>query len=139
MKILGIVVLIISTTTYGMILSARLSSRVQTLLHMRKMLEEIRDIIEYTCIETDEILEKIKSKYPLVFLGNLHNYDSEILRELIDGLGKSDRSGQLNFCEAVIRNIDRNLKAAEKEKEEKSRLYTTLGLSFGLAISIIIF
>ncbi len=130
---------IISTTTYGMILSARLSGRVQTLLNMRKMLEEIRDIIEYTCIETDEILEKIKSKYPLVFRGNLHNYDSKILSELIDGLGKSDRSGQLNFCEAVIRNIDRNLKSAEKEKEEKSRLYTTLGLSFGLAISIIIF
>ena len=130
---------IISTTTYGMILSARLSGRVQTLLNMRKMLEEIRDIIEYTCTETEEILEKIKSKYPLVFRGNLHNCDSEILSELIDGLGKSDRSGQLNFCEAVIRNIDRNLKSAEKEKEEKSRLYTTLGLSFGLAISIIIF
>ena len=131
--------LIISTTTYGIILSSRLNGRVQTLLYMRKMLEEIRDIIGYTCIETDEILEKVKRKYPLVFLGNLHSYDSEIISELIDGLGKTDRSSQLKFCEAVIRNVDRNLKLAEKEKEEKSRLYTTLGLSFGLAISIIIF
>ena len=119
-------------------LSSRLNKRVAILKAMEKAVEEVRDKITYSCEDSYEILRWIKEIYPSIF-GDLHKSDSAIMNRLISGLGKTDRVGQQKFCEGLLRSIERNLKDAERESGEKSRLYTTLGLSFGLAISIIIF
>ncbi len=106
---------------------------------MQKAIEEVKDIIKYTGTESKDIFVYVKNKYGELFSGQLHKNDKTILQNLTSGLGMTDTSGQLNFCDSLLGDIRRNLSEAEKDKNEKAKLYSTLGVSAGLAISIIIF
>ena len=138
MKLLGIILLTTASVIFGTTLSSRLSKRVEMLITLEKAIDETKDIIRYTAEETDGIIHHLKGKYPMLFSGNLRNDDFVIIKELVDGLGKTDREGQLDFCNGLKRCVSRNLREAETEKQAKSKLYTVLGLSFGLAFSIIL-
>ena len=100
---------------------------------------EIKDIIRYQGSETIEILSCINGKYDGVLESDWQGSDQLIVKNLLAGLGETDTAGQLNFCDGVLSDINRNLMDAEKERNEKAKLYTTLGISAGLAVSIIIF
>ncbi len=121
-----------------MIYSARLNERVAQLKSLQKTIIEIKDIINYSCIEAKDIIKNIRTKHPEFFNGALHKNDQTVLNDLVSGIGKTDTEGQLQFCDRLIRNIDRNLEEAQNDKNEKAKLYATLGLSLGIAVSIII-
>ena len=121
-----------------MIYSARLNERVAQLKSLQKTIIEIKDIINYSCIEAKDIIKNIRTKHPEFFNGALHKNDQTVLNDLVYGIGKTDTEGQLQFCDRLIRNIDRNLEEAQNDKNEKAKLYATLGLSLGIAVSIII-
>lgn len=129
----------ISCTAYGMSSAFKLYKRSEQLLTMQKAVGEIKDTIKYSRTESCEIITHIKNKYTELFRGELNIKDALIIKNLFSGLGKTDTNGQLDFCDSVLNDINRNLLEAEKDKNEKAKLYSTLGVSAGLAISIIIF
>lgn len=127
-----------ASTIYGMTLSSKLYKRFETLVIMEKVIEEIKNIIIYSCEESSVILKRMKDKYPRIFSGNLNQSDSLIIDELVNGIGKTDKAGQCDFCDGLLKSVERNLKDAEKDKQERAKLYTVLGISFGVALSILI-
>ena len=138
MKLIGMIALTMASVVYGITQSTKLYKRVELLLLLEKAVDEIKAIIRYSAQETDEIIYRIRQKYPALFTENVVDEDAEIINELINGIGKTDSDGQLAFCEGINRIIERNLREAEADKQEKAKLYAVLGLSFGLAFSIIL-
>lgn len=131
--------MMISFTTVGMIYAIKLYKREELLESMQKAVCEIKDIIRYFGTEYEEIIEHIEGKYEDLFQNDLFDADRKIFKRFLSELGKTDTLGQQNFCDGILKDIDRNLVEARRNKNEKAKLYATLGICAGLAVSIIIF
>ena len=69
---------------------------------------------------------------------DLNTEDKETIKMLGKILGKTDKNGQINEINLEIKQIERQLEKAEEEKIKNTKLYKTLGIVFGLGISIIL-
>ncbi len=63
--------------------------------------------------------------------------DMDALTLLFDGLGESGRGEQERQFRAAIREIGRLEEEARKQKGSGARLYTALGLFFGMTLAVI--
>lgn len=64
--------------------------------------------------------------------------DLETLKNLGKVLGQTDLEGQLNQIELTQTLLENQIKEALEEKVKNSKMYKTLGITVGLAISIIL-
>ena len=69
---------------------------------------------------------------------NLEKEDIEILKNLSELLGKTDKEGQVSQIELAQTFLKSQINKAEKEEEKNSKLYKTLGATVGLAFVIIL-
>ena len=67
--------------------------------------------------------------------------DSDRLTLMSAGLrlGRDDIEGQCRYLEKTAEELEVRLLEARKEKESRSRLYKTLGLTAGCAAAILVF
>jgi len=132
-------VLIVSGTLIGLTFAFKLTDRVVFLYAFKRSVEEIKDRIKFSRVETKDLILMLKDKYPVLFDHEHQIEDKELFTEFLDGLGKTDTEGQLQFCEGMISSIDRRLDDAESDKKNKMKLYITLGISVSVACSIILY
>ena len=64
--------------------------------------------------------------------------DIKILKDFSENLGTYDVSGELSNISMYIEMLSAQIEIADQQIKEKSKLYKTLGMSFGLAVAILL-
>ena len=70
---------------------------------------------------------------------DLNIEDKEIIKMLGKLMGKTDKNGQINEINLTSKLLENQIEKAEEEKLKNTKLYKTLGIVFGLGISIVLF
>ncbi len=69
---------------------------------------------------------------------NMKSEDINVLKGLSKLLGKVDADGQVREIELVDNFLNKQIEDAEKERAKNERMYRTLGISIGIAITVIL-
>ena len=64
--------------------------------------------------------------------------DTEILKDMVLGLGRSDIYGQEKIFEPAVKRIEMNLTEAKENERVQGRMYRSLGVSAGIVIAVIL-
>lgn len=64
--------------------------------------------------------------------------DIQVLRDFAKNLGATDAIGQQENFELYLQMINRCVESAEEDIAKKSKLYKSLGISFGITLSIVL-
>ena len=84
---------------------------------------------------------------PAVWSGAMRRYEAqrlmgpeglELLRALGEGLGKTDKEGQVALCQYCGEQLDVMLEKARQEQHAKCKLYRALGVLSGVGLSILV-
>lgn len=105
--------------------------------HIRNTATEIYDIVNslYGKEEHLTLLRPFKIEIRNDFL---NKDDLLTLNEFFRSLGSLDSESEIKRCQMYGKIIENRYKAAQKDYQEKNRLYKMLGLFSGLSIAIII-
>ena len=158
LKITGAVLLVLSTTFCGFMLSVRLKSRCKFLLAFQDFLCTLETNIRYNTDDIIRLIEKSAINPMLsVFSGTKHsdfsnywqkaitsipqsyglkNDDITVLENFGKALGTTDVEGQLNHIELYKNILNSQLIKSKEEYKEKSKLYKVLGFFTGSIIAI---
>ena len=147
-KMLGVCLIIISTTIIGTNRSHQLSFRVESLEWYTKTLRQIADRIRYSGDEITKILLSlpenqkyfsITAPFKVQLIKNgLNSDDMAAVHSFFDSIGLGDTENQLNMCSLYGKELSSRLDEARKDLTEKSRLFKSLGFFIGLAVAIIL-
>lgn len=146
-----ITVLIISTGT-GLYLSSKLDKRVKALEEIIFKTDEIQTIIRCQSAEPEEILASVSVDSVLQGCsytnGNvnisedelymLDKRDTAIIRELLNGLGKTDTDGQISMLEMNKKLLQNRLEQAREEYSKKGRMYRSVGVLVGVGAAVML-
>ena len=119
----------------GIAKSLKLTARVRQARLIYAFFGEIKESIRFLGAETQEIVNGLlkKDEYRDLkdgFMG-LYKEEKRICETAMSKLGKTDTFGQLEYLSSVLKNIDMVIEKAERERQEKAKLYLTLGLCSG--------
>ncbi len=141
MKFLAVIAIVLSASAVGFNAAMRLQSRAKELLLLKNFILRISEEIRYTGAEKNKIVSKLLNIPEYLFIKEkafTDFDDKQEVEEFLSGLGKSDVIGQLKYCERFSEKIKEKYIGALKSYHEKGRIYCVLGVSSGLAISLII-
>ncbi len=126
----------------GILKSFKLSTNVRQAKLIYSFFSEIKDNIRFLGAETNEIVNSLLKKGEYKELGNnfnmVFNEGKDICHTAFERIGKTDTVGQIEHLNAILKKIDTLIIKSQKELEEKSKLYLTLGLCTGVMATIII-
>ncbi len=147
-KLMGAVFLVCATTAVGINMSRELSYRVKSLEWFIGAIDEIGEKIRYTSAELAQIVGSIYSVDTYLTVNNpfsvtvkkcgICEQDEKIICEFFSQLGMGDGESQIKRCMNYKRRLMRQKEDADKQQQEKSRLYKMLGLFSGLGIAIVL-
>lgn len=164
-KYLILLLIFVSSTYIGILVSKKYKNRVRELKQMKNALAIFATQINFTYEPIPEIFidisKKINSNMGEIFKiaskkmeeeaagiawkeaieennTNLNKEDKDILKNLGNLLGKVDIDGQIKEIELVNNFIDNQIEKAEQEKRKNEKMYKTLGITIGLAMVIIL-
>lgn len=164
MKIVGIIIILISSSLLGIYFADRLKKRLKELSDIKCMLEQISVLIRYKVLTVYEIIDELKDNdicRRLPFINNfnkikdesfynqwcksidtsdtsLKDEDKKVLKSFGSFFGSSDVDGQLADIKVFAENIDNITVKAKEDYEKKSKLYKSLGVVAGAFISIML-
>lgn len=147
LKILGIVGVILSLSGFGFFKASLLSRRVNKLRLISEGLQILTELISYSGEEIEHALNKSFSSCAFVTIKNrravcedmeLNVEDKRILNDMFCRLGSGDRDAELNRIDLCKGLIELQIKSAEDEYHQKSKIYKALGVCAGLAVGIFI-
>ncbi len=126
----------------GLIKSLALNIRVRQLCLAYSFFLEIKQSVRYTGAEMGSIVDSLfkKSEYASLNknFSTFKKQEAELLKNALSGLGRTDTYGQLQYIDAVLQKLEGIINSAEKDCNDKARLYRMLGLCGGAAVAIII-
>lgn len=163
-KIIGMIVIVISTSMIGISCSEKLKKRAGELGLVCHMIEEMSILIRYKALTVYELIENLKKNSMLCTLPflnefkadnglpfktsweenvvNIHTFmndgDIKLLKTLGGTLGTSDIDGQLQSLEVYKADFKLLEKEAIAAYEKKAKLYRSLGLLCGMFVSIML-
>ena len=163
-KIIGMIVIVISTSMIGISCSEKLKKRAGELGLVCHMIEEMSLLIRYRALTVYELIENLKKNSMLCTLPflnefkadnglpfktsweenvvNIHTFmndgDIKLLKTLGGTLGTSDIDGQLQSLEVYKADFKRLEKEAIAAYEKKAKLYRSLGFLCGMFVSIML-
>lgn len=164
-KYLTLIIILMSTTYIGILISKKYLNRVKDLKEMKNALNIFSTKIKFTYEPIPqifrEISKKVKPNIANIFEKSSEKMenenageawretleesntsmikeDIEVLKNLSNLLGKVDIEGQVNEVELVENFLDTQIELAEEEKQKYARMYKTLGVTIGLAVVIIL-
>lgn len=163
-KVIGVLIVISSSTLVGIYFSDRLKSRLKEIKYIIYMFEQISVLIRYKALTVYEIIDYLKenkicsqlnfiklfkNKEDISFeeqwcesIDNSQTYitkeDKKLLKSFGNVFGTSDVDGQLSDIELYKHNFIKIENDANEEFEKKSKLYKSLGIIIGAFISIML-
>lgn len=166
-KYIGLALILGSCSYIGLLISKKYSNRVKELKEMKSALNIFITKIKYTYEPIPKIFEEISNKtidkknISNIFKNaskdmqkyeageawnrslektntNMKKEDIEVLKGLSKLLGRVDLEGQVREVELVDNFLNTQIEEAEKERQKNERMYKTLGVSIGVAITVIL-
>lgn len=164
-KYISIILLLISSNYIGVLIAKKYQNRVRELKEMKTSLAIFATKIKLTYEPIPQIFKELgnkeKSNISSLFnraskymeeesageawkralkeeSTNFKKEDIEVLNGLSNLLGKVDLEGQITEIELVDNFLDTQIEKAEKESSKNVKMYKTLGITIGLAITIIL-
>lgn len=142
LRIIGALMTAIPFISIGLIKSLNLNLRARQANLAYNFFLEIKEAIRYTGAETDSIIEQLLIRPEYTSLNKefsaLKKQDSEMLQKALLGIGKTDTYGQLKYIDSILQRLKGIINSAEKDCNEKAKLYRMLGVCAGVAVAIII-
>ena len=164
-KGLGLLLLILATTAYGIYKSMCLARRVRLLDGMARLCAYVSSQIRYSGAPVSEILSKAASceefrSLPCLdkipgsdcwrdawldgLAGGVSDWgatdkDIELIREFSQVLGTTDVEGQVEHCSMYRDMFTHQRDDAKELSARKGKLYIILGLSVGSAVALLLF
>lgn len=164
-KYIILLLLLISSSYIGILISKKYQGRVKELKEMKSYLTIFATKIKLTYEPIPQIFEELGNKensnISYIFKTasknmqempageawlksinvqntELKKEDIEVLKGLSNLLGKVDLEGQVNEIELVDNFLDNQIEKAEEESKKSVKMYKTLGVTVGLAMVIIL-
>lgn len=165
-KYLMLLLILLSSTYIGILISKKYTNRVKELKQMKNALNIFSTKIKFTYEPIPEmfyeISNKIEAQIGEIFKNasekmkkninageawkqaleesntNMKKEDIETLKTLSNLLGKVDIEGQISEIELVNNFIDNQIEKAEEESKKNVKMYKTLGTTVGLALVILL-
>lgn len=163
-KIIGIIIVVLSTSLIGIYFSDKLKNRVRELKNINYMFEQISVLVRYKALTVYEVIDELRQNQVcsnLNFIKKfiqredipfekqwsqsidnsqnyLNNEDKRVLKSFGNVFGTSDIEGQLSDIELYRHNFIKIENDANEEFEKKSKLYKSLGIIGGAFISIML-
>lgn len=163
MKLIGVLMLIASTTLMGINKFLLLKRRVSYLEQINGFAEKIETQIRYLSAPIAEIIDNMSERNELpdmlgellecsgnfadsVFAADeavyqkygLTKADKEHLRQFAGELGTSDIEGQTANCRLFKTQIEYELASVRRDFEKKSKMYLTLGIISGIMAALLL-
>lgn len=147
------IVIVLSATMTGFYYSNKLYIRKDTL---QKFINELKASVTQIRYSSDNLCDIFSDKFsgfefcdeqPFLIQWNnlLKSYDSKLkksdiklLLSFAQNLGKADVNGEISHIQMYIDMLNDCVEDAKNNINSKSKLYRTLGVSFGLLISILL-
>ncbi len=136
-KILGFLVTITATYSFGFLKSNELKLRWKKLQHIIKGLSALKEKIRTNMGEIESLLTSSFNEYPINYR-HLENSDIELLEEFFSGIGMSDTKTEYERCELYINLLSAKAEEAGQNHKELGKLYRNIGLFSGVFICIIL-
>lgn len=145
--------LVLISTIIGYRYSNKLAKRKKILQNFLSLLDSVYTKITYSSsslaeIFNDSFLEyefddtvSFSNQWEKMLLGYkniLSDEDIKLLSDFSKELGNTDVDGQINNIRLYQGLLNESIENAKEDIEKKSRLYTTLGFSIGMTLSIIL-
>lgn len=144
LKGIGAVIILAVSTAFGIRASGKLRHRYKKLLAFYIFIGELadrmrsgRELSEIYGETAQGLLEYCNFEVKILQEG-LNKEDISLLSDFFKGLGMSELSAAEERCRTYRELILKRMSAAEKEMNEKSRLYGVLGASAGAFLVILI-
>lgn len=164
-KYMTLLLIVLSSSYIGILISKKYSNRVLDLKEMKNALNMFSTKVKLTYEPIPEIFKEISNKMKInisdIFRKtvknmenknagdawvqaldecntNMNKEDIKVLKGLSNLLGKVDIEGQVSEIELVDTFLNTQIEKAEYEKKKNEKMYKTLGITIGLAISIIL-
>ncbi len=136
LKLLGSAFITLSLTSVGFLRAQKLNDRCVSLELAQKFIIKTGDKIRSG---ENEIQEIINGVYPKEIKKEaLTTEEKSVLNEFIKGAGMGDFITEEKRCNLYLAKITELKEKAVKEKNEKSKLYCTVGLSMGVMVSLLL-
>lgn len=148
-RILGAVLVVISCSGMGFFMAGQWGERLKTMEHLRKMIFLLKGEIGDLFIRVAERMEGQRGepfydiwqeeidKLPKAFC--LSKEDRQSLKGLGEHLGYLDLEMQERTILLYLEQLDLSIGYLRKHKQERSRLYTSLGIMGGIFITIMMY
>ena len=164
-KYISLISIIFICSFLGIYKSKKFENRVSELKEMQSSLNMFKSKIEFTYepigeifkeisnviykdkenifkITTEEMKQKNASQSWYLAIekckNDLNIEDKETIKFMGKLLGKTDKIGQINEINLTSNLLEKQIEKAEEEKINNTKLYKTLGIVFGLGITIIL-
>ena len=153
LKLILCLVIVISGAMIGLYYSQRLSRRKAVLSDFCSMLNKAKLMISYNAADLCEVFSdnfadfvfthgepfgtqwaELVSQYRAV----LSDEDVSVLSGFADGIGASDTESQIQHIELYIKLLNERIESAQRDIDEKSKLYRVLPISAALVLSILL-
>ncbi len=135
---------------------AKLEARTEAVAAIAADMRRLRDVMELTPMPIAEAAQRLHCGVWRAFIENLQNRgarqaweealagapeldaDRDALGGFVEALRASEMQTQLNALSLIIRELEKRRGALTGELEKKGRLYTSLGVLFGLALALLV-
>ena len=144
-KTAGFIIVILTTTIYGYILSEDIISHHKQLCSVIRMLDEIKIRLEFNLSTREELFRFIfsKAEYEVFKADNLLNSklgenEKRMLLDFYNQLGTTDIQGQLSQIEMYKKDFQYELSELLKTKDNRCRLLRTGGALVGVFVCLLL-
>lgn len=166
LKIVGTIIILISSGIYGFVLSGEINLRYKELLEIKKAFFLLKSEIEYNVCPIREALCNVSSrcarKFGIIFQNiaesneknfycawekelkkgfsglHLSKNDEDELLMLKDSFGLSDRMSQINQIDLYLLRLETSINSLAEIMPQKMKMYKCLSIGIGIMISLVI-
>lgn len=161
MKIIGIMLVFLSSAFFGFYMTKRYKMRIQILEEINELIISIKIIIEAESPTVDELFYSLASQKKLdnffisktAFLSSdykknitseckgcsfLKEDDKRLFIGFINELGTANLEGQISIINGYIKQLENKIAKLLSEQNSKCRMYNSFGVLTGAFISIIL-
>ena len=164
MKIIGAVLIILTSWLTGIMLSKRLSQREELLIELKQLLSEIKRRITYEMPTMCDLISNCGTQYLKPFTDNMYNSlsggytinesvisavadtpllcvlqdcEKQLITDVLSSLGAADSTSVREITDSTIIQLDHYIGLAQENRQKNSKVYFVTSLYIGFAAVIL--